>query len=331
MKKSLSLVLVLFLLAIPTLAQDALDATYTLDTGTRIDYPGTWDAELVDELVIISRSDSQQIIIIDYPLLTDFAQIGADTPRTVLEVFVRDIAEIGFDQDALSSFDIQAREAVRYDVPTNNGLASSIFAVRFSNEAIGMVLFFGVPDVTIAAMMDSFNNEEPASETATVRTGDFVAQRDGVYFFSEGAGRFAYPAGWRLSADLSGDIEYATLTAPDQGFRAVVADLTPVVTRDTATAEVLDVTNLNFETTFGLDLVRGMGEVIQIGDHSGVRYDARVMQDGYETAAEVIVVRYSEGGFGLLIAYGDLDAYADVQTALLGSLNNKFYGLRHIN
>lgn len=331
-KKQIALLVVLLLLAVPTLAQtDTLDETYTLDSGTHIDYPAGWDAELVDELVVISRSQTEQVIIIDYPLLLGFGDAGADTPLGVLELFVRDVAELNFDQNNISRLNVAAREAVRYDVPTTNGGNSSIFAVRFSNDAIGMALFFGVSDMTITAMLDSFNNEAPADAPATLAIGEFVPQRPGVYIFNAGEGRFSYPAGWSLSANMSGTLEYATLVSPDSSVTAIIADVTPALRLDTPITTVLDELALDFEATFGVGVSVGVGKVVRLGDHDGVRYLATVTVDGVDSAGELVLVEYTEGGFGFVLMYGDLSQFTAEQSRFIGSLNNKFYGLRHID
>lgn len=331
MKKAIALLVVFLILAVPTMAQDTVPETYTTDAGTNINYPRGWQAELVDNLVIISEGQGQQAIIIDYPLLSVLSETEEITPLRVLEFFVRDVADLQFDQRALSTLEVQTREAVRYDVSTADGLPSSIFAVRFSNDAVGMVIFFGVNEGTIDAMLNTFNNSSAAQDVQTANSGSITTQRTGLYLFRDGAGRFAFPPGWQLTSQRSGDIEYAVLGSPDAALNAVVADLSTVVTLDTAVSEVLNATNLDFETTFGVDLAVGLGEFVVLGDHSGVRYEVDVVVDGETLAGDLTVIEYSEGGFGLVLLYGDLEAYSDVQTLFINSLNNKFYGLDQLN
>src|SRR5688572_6671217 len=104
----------LAILALPAFAQE-LDETYTLDTGTQIDYPSNWDAEESDGLLILTGGTAP-VIVVDYPL---FSSIVVDEDENIAAIAVETIAnEIlsdEIDPDDIYFFEADEREVAAYD------------------------------------------------------------------------------------------------------------------------------------------------------------------------------------------------------------------------
>ena len=325
MKRLLTLVL-LSLFALPALAQDSTQ-TYTLNTGTSIDYPDGWIAETSDDLVILSLGQSSRAIVIDYPIV-DVLTNNIDTTLTnSLLALGREALEVEIAQSDIEPFAVGERSAVRWTTRSDNGSPLSLVAINFDNGSIGMLLTVGVSELTLLDMVASFDNSQPALEATSTPMGQIMApDRDSLFFFNDGA-RFTLPQGWSGNLQRLDPTSVMRLVAPDSSVEAVLMNLLTVVSEDTALADVLDATGFDGRL-LALNYVITNSEAIRIGNRDGLRYTLDVTIEGNQVMGELVITEYSDGGFGLVLAYGTgLETFRSDLNILIGSLNNALYGL----
>jgi hypothetical protein len=318
MKRFALLTLFVLLTASPALAQTNLDATYTLDTGTSINYPAAWNAELQDSFVILSPDEFSRAIILDYPIVGQII-----TPNQTLSDAVSAVADEIFageyDEERITTFTILEREAARYDIEeTATTAPGSIVAVRFSNERIGMLIAINIDTNILEPMLASFDNTSPANDEAVVPTrGATEASTVPDTYFFQAEGRFIIPAGWSYTPRvLNTTIEYVTLQADDNSTTAIIIELSNVVTDSAALDTVIAASGINLQEQFGITF--STGEFVRSDNRMAYRYNITVNgQAGAMTA-----VHFDEGGTGLFIAYGDTATYTHDLNMMLGSFTN---------
>jgi hypothetical protein len=326
MKRYALLLLVTLLVALPTLAQTALGATYTLDTGTSINYPDNWIAELQEDFVILSHTDLSRAIVLDYPLVSQLIQSDPSLTNAV-EVVADQLSEGNYDAELITTFTILGREAARYDLvgdPTSP--SGSIVAVRFSNERIGIVIAINITSNILDPMLESFDNTSPASDNVILQGRGSTAPltaADGYIFQAQG--RFSIPAGWSyIPAMLGENIEYVNLRTADATAGVLIFDLSNVISNNLTLDTVVAASGINFERDFGLGY--DTGEFARQDNREVYRYAVTVNGQ----AGTMVVVHFDNGGTGLFVAYGNTAAHTHDINVLLGSFTDVGATLNYI-
>jgi hypothetical protein len=320
MKRFALVTLLLILSTLPLHAQANLGATYTLDTGTSIDYPQHWDAELQDNLVVLSQNDISRAIVIDYPLVSQLItsdQNLADAVSVVADqVFGGD-----YNADLIAPFTILGRNAARYDIAESpTASPGSIVAVRFSNERIGIIIAINVNNSIFNQMLQTFDNTLPANDNAFLPAGGNTAPatESDTYFYQAG-GRLIVPIGWTVVPRLlNNDIEYVTLQTADSLTTALVFDLSNVLGNSIALDSVVAASGLNLQGEFGVAFNTGTGEFIRSDNRIAYRYNVTVNGQ----AGQMVAVHFDDGGTGLFIVHGNTASYTADISLILGSFNN---------
>jgi len=326
--------LALVFAALPTLAQDELSETYTLDTGTTIDYPGDWDVEEsdTDDVVIFSLGTQSRAIVLDYPIVSALTLEQTISLEGSIQVLARELLNVSIGTAEVENFDIDERDIVRYDASGQNSRVSFV-AVRFRNDTVGMIISIGIDESTLIGMVASFDNVAVPQmpSRADINDGARISERPGVFIFQSG-GRFTYPAQWVYRPARVDGLEYVALTAPDESLSAITIGLSDLTPQSTPLRDVFDAVDLDFEALFGLSFQILNTEEVHIGDHSGVHYELRVTENGQRFDGELVIVRYNAGGFGLALYYGaGMDRYAAERNLISSSLNNSNHGLQYLN
>lgn len=324
MKRLLTLILLLLLFAVPTLAQSA--QTYTLNTGTSINYPDGWNAEVSDNLVILTLGEFSRAIVIDYPVVEMLTNNTETTLTNALLALGRDVLEVNITQSEIENYTVAGRLAERWNTQAS-GSALSLIAVNFDNGGIGMLITVGVSDLTLDEMVASFDNTNPLSAVNASTPGNIAAMDSSRLIFLNDGARFTLPQGWTGNIQATEITDIFRLAANEGDAQAVLINLLRVVNDNTALEDVLDASGLN-NADFGIEYTLGAATPVTIGDHAGLRYALDVTSAGQRISGEIVIVQYSEGGYGFFLAYGaDLETFRSDLNILLGSFNNALYGL----
>ncbi|MDQ7025322.1 MAG: hypothetical protein Q9P44_07155 [Anaerolineae bacterium] len=320
MKRFALITLLLILSTLPLHAQANLGATYTLDTGTSIDYPQNWSAEIQDNLVVLSQSDISRAIIIDYPLVSQL--IASDqTLADAVSVVADQVFGGDYDADLIAPFTILGRNAARYDIAESPTASSgSIVAVRFSNERIGIIIAINVNNSIFNQMLESFDNTSPANDNAFIPSGGSTvpATESDTYFYQAG-GRLIVPIGWTVVPRMvNNEIEYVTLQTADTSTTALAFDLSNVLGNSIILDRVVAASGLNLQGEFGVAFNIETGEFIRSDNRIAYRYPVTVNGQ----AGQMIAVHFDDGGTGLFIVYGNTRSYTSDIHLILGSFNN---------
>lgn len=318
MKRFALVTLLLLLSTLPLHAQVGLGATYTLDTGTSIDYPQDWNAELQDSLVILSQSDISRAIIIDYPLVSQL--ITSDqTLADAVSVVADQVLGGDYDIELITPFTILGRNAARYDIAASGTTSpGSIVAVRFSNERIGIIIAININVSILNQMLESFDNTSPANDDAFIPSGGNTAPatESDTYFYQAG-GRLIVPIGWSVVPRLlNNEIEYVTMQTADSSTTALVFDLSNVMGNSIALDSVVAASGINLQDEFGVAF--NTGEFIRSDNRIVYRYNVTVNGQ----SGQMIAVHFDDGGTGLFVVYGNTTSYTSDINLILGSFNN---------
>ena len=325
MKRFALLTLLISIVALPTMAQTLLGATYTLDTGTSINYPEAWEAELQDDFVVISHTDISRAIVLDYPLVSQLIQTDPSLANAV-GVVADQILQGNYDAEAITTFTVLGREAARYDISGGPNVApGSIVAVRFTNERIGIIIAINVSSNILDPMVESFDNSSPADDNVAIpsRGGEPSTEPDGYIFQAQG--RFTIPAGWSFAPSLLGEnIEYVTLQTADDATIVLIFDLSNVLSNSLTLDTVVAESGINLQSDFGVRF--STGEFVRMDNREVYRYNVTINGQG----GIMVVVHFDHGGTGLFIAYGDTTTYSSDINVLLGSFTDVGATLQYI-
>lgn len=329
MQKIIVSLMFLLVFAFPVAAQTSLGESYTTDVGTTIDYPIGWTLELEDNLVVLTQGSSSRIVMLDYPLVSLLANNRTVPLDSLVEIVANEVIGSAIDSDRILFDTVFNRELARYDIPTRGSNASSaVVAVKFSNNRIGMLVSINVRETTFQSVLSTFDNINPTSDDIILQTR--IAQSAEAFIFPSG-GRFSYPAGWSYTPQRRSGIEYVTLSAPDNGAAMILFDTSERVGESVALDDVLETANLRLAQQFAITLDDTTARTTAIGSREGLRYDATVSQRGETYDAEVTILRYSDNGVGIFVAYGNLAAYAPDINLVLSSFNNLGAILNFVN
>jgi hypothetical protein len=307
------LFLLVTVLAFPALAQ-TLDDTYTLDTGTQVNYPSNWDAEEADGLLILTRNDSR-VLIVDYPL---FSSIVVDQEEDVaafaVEVIANEILGDEINPDEIYFFDSSDGRAVAaYDF--DEAVSGSLFAIEFTNGSMGMLIAVNVDEDFALEMLASFDNTEEISDDVSVSTRE-ASDKPSLYIF-EHEGRFLLPANWTLETRRYVDLQYTIVHSPDEDLTAMLFDLSALLPSGTELADVYEASEIDWEDNFGFELTDD-AEAYNIGEREAIAYPIEVGRDD----GLFIVLRFRNDSIAAAIVYGELDDYESELAFLLGSFND---------
>jgi hypothetical protein len=306
------LFLLLSVLALPAFAQD-LDETYTLDTGTQVNYPSNWDAEESDGLLIFTRNVSR-VIVVDYPLFSSIVvDAEEDVAAIAVELISNEILSDEIDPEAIYFFEADGREVAAYDF--DESVAGSVFAIEFTNGSMGMLIVINVDDDFALEMLESLDNTEEIADDVSVSSSE-AGDSPALYLFQQ-EGRLLYPAGWRLESRRNVDLEYVVINPPDEDFTALLFDLSAVVPSGTDLNDVYEASAIDWEDSYNFEL-RDEAEPYDIGEREAIAYPIEAdNEDGL-----FIILRFRNNSIASIIVYGALEDYEEELAFIVGSFNN---------
>jgi hypothetical protein len=136
-------------------------------------------------------------------------------------------------------------------------------------------------------------------------------------FIFRAAGRFIVPAGWSFTPNrLDNNVEYVQLETADGAATVFIFDISPVVGDSVPYEAVISASGLDLQSELGISL--SSGEMVRLDGRDAYRYALTVNGQ----SGTLLVVRFDNGGAGLVIAYGATDTYAADINVLIGSFNN---------
>lgn len=314
--RHISIILLLLLITFPVLAQNDDYTSYEFDTGTTLDYPAEWDAELDQGILALTLNSETQALIIDYPIIYTLSEAEANiSGRAAVEILANIFLETEIDRRDIYEFKIGVRNIVAYDT-RNRG---SFFAVEFSNMATGMLVTIGINDDLENDLLVSFDNSEE------INPGLFLPAVDGnvtrttpvVYVF-ESDQRVMIPVGWNIALSENDTSPVLILTVPDSDTRLQLLDLSTSVARNTDLEAVLDTVDIDLEETLDMEITSGAIDTV-FSDREAISYD--VLVDGVE--GQLIVLRYADNDIGLVLVSGSDNAPYQLEISqIIGSFNN---------
>ena len=317
MKRFFALLLLL-VLVFPVIAQSDDFDTYEFETGTTLDYPDDWDSELVDGILVLTDSDTSQVLAIDYPFVFTLSDDGEEpTLEEAVEILTNILLDTTIDTDEIYTFKSGGRDVAAYDF--NFALSGSIYAVEFTNGAIGMLAIIEVDEDIENIMLESFDNSEEVVNDVALPSGRSSEARDvPSVFLLQNNQRFVVPAGWELNVRQRDDIQYAILTIPDDDVTVQLFDLSETVTSGTELEDVLEETGIDWEDDFGFEIDDDADDY-NFSDREAISYDVEV--DGSD--GTLIILRFADDAIGMAVIFGDdIDDYETEINQLLGSFNN---------
>lgn len=316
--------LVLFSISWATLAvkaQDTLEETFEFESGTTIDYPAGWSAVLENQLLIITDDSSQsQVIVIDYPFIPILFQNNTDpTPTEAVAGVAEQVLGESINEEEIYTFDIDEREITIYEIDL--ALSGAVAAVPFDNGVYGMLVTIDVPVDLQDAFIASFNSTgEVGTDVAIPSNTDTAAAITPTAYIFQATARFITPVGWSITPRLRDEIEYTTLTAPDDADATVVLiDLSEAVTNGTALSAVVDSAGFDWEDALGVTIDLDSETAFDLADREAIQYE--IEADG--TDGTLVILRFSSNAIGAAVVYGtDVEDYATDVAQLIGSFRN---------
>ncbi len=313
--KHISIVLLLFLLAFPALAQNEGFTTYEFETGTTFDYPAEWDAELDEGVLALTLDSETQALVIDYPVVYTLTEAQANiSGRVAVEILANLLLNTEINRRDIYEFKIGVRNIVAYDVRDGG----SFFAVEFSNRAIGLLVTIGIDEDLENDLLSSFDNSEEVNPGLFLFTGDNVQRTSPVVYVFENDQRVMIPAGWNIILGGEETSPVLILTLPDVDTRLQLIDLSTSVTRNTQLENVLDTVDLELENLLDIEITSGASDYI-FSDREAISYE--VLVDGIE--GQLIILRYADDDIGLVTVSGSDNAAYELEiNQIISSFNN---------
>lgn len=302
-------------------AQDDLDETYTFDeTGTVISYPSDWTANEDNQILIIAASDTQQVIVIDYPLIgVLFQDNPTPTPTEAVAGVAEQVLGTAINQDDIFSFEQDGRQITIYDIDL--ALQGSVLAIEFDNGTFGILVTVELDPDTEDAIISSFNSTEEVANDVAIPSNSATggASVPSAYIF-QGNARFIAPAGWSITPRVRDEVEYVTLGAPEGDDATVILlNLSDALTNGTALSNVIEALEFDWDDAFSLSIDADSEAVFEQTDREAVQYSVDV--DGED--GTLVVLRFSNNALAIAIFYGDdADAYTSDIDQLIGSFRN---------
>lgn len=321
------LMIALLLIASPALAQSETIQNYEFeDTGTSIDYPASWDGELVDGIFIVRDVNQSQVLVLDYPVIASIGDESDDIPIVAVQELVLLLTEEEIPTDDIYQFSLDGRDIYAYDIELT--LSASVYVIQFTNETFGALISIEIDDEIENQMLLSFDNSNPPATDVAVATGQSSFPReDPAVFLFDSDQRFFIPAGWVIELREREDGQYAILSVPDDDVTVWLFDVSPSVTKGTDLDQVLDDSAINWEADFGIVVTSDI-EAYSLGDRDAISYTATID----ETEGYVVVLRYSDENIGVAVVSGEDTANYDLQIEqLIGSFNNLGAVLDYLN
>ncbi len=317
--KRIILLLCILCLSVPIVAQDDLTETYEFETGTTIDYPKGWEAEEVDGLVIIASNDNRQIIVVDYPIVSVLPEDLEQVATGAVEVLANTLLGTEINPDDIYTFELDNRVVTAYDI--NFSVSGFVYAIEFTNGAIGMIVTAEIDNDLSLDILSSFDNSQELTNDVALPIGRNSVVRDvPTVFLFESNQRFIYPANWIVNARRRDTLEYTTLSAPDNDDVTVqLFDLSQTITKGTELEEALStVEDINWEDDFDFAIDNDF-EPYVFGDRDAIQYELEV--DGSQ--GSLIILRYSDDNIGMVAIFGeDIADYELDIIQIIGSFNN---------
>lgn len=316
--KRILVLLVILCLSVPILAQADLTETYEFETGTTISYPKSWVAEEADQLVIISSNSNQQVIVVDYPIVSTFPEDLEEVAASAVEVLANTLLDTTINPDDIYTFELDNRIVTAYDI--NLAISGYVYAIEFTNGAIGILVTVEMNDDLSIDILSSYDNSQEVTNDVAVPVGRNSVARDvPTVFLFQSNQRFIYPPNWEVNARQRDTLEYTILSAPDNADVTVqVFDLSQTITKGTDLEEALDSMDINWENDFGF-IINSDFEPYIFGDRDAIQYDL-ALENG---EGSLIILRYSDDNIGMVAVFGDdLAAYQADINQIIGSFNN---------
>ena len=317
MKRALIILCLSVIFVFPVMAQDSFTTYEFEDTGTTIDYPDSWDAELTDQILILTAGEGRQVLVLDYSLISLFLFETPDfLAADAVAVIAEEVVSSPINEAEIYDFEIDDRVVTAYDI--NLGVNGSVLAIEFSNGAFGILITVEIEEAIVDEMLRSFDNNNDVVDDVAVSGSSEANLVPSAYIF-QGNGRLIYPAGWIVQARLREDVQYVVLSAPnDEQATVVLFDLSEAVTSGTALVDALDEVGIEWADTFAFD-IDDDSDTYTFGDREAIVYDLEVDDaEGY-----LVVLRFDDESIGVVAVYGDdTDDYDTDIAQLIGSFNN---------
>lgn len=312
------LIVLLLLIVFPTQAQNDDTATYELGTGTTIDYPAEWETELLDGVLSFLDGAQSPGLVLDYPIVYTLSEEQANISSIdAVAVVTNLLLNIEIDRRDIYEFKMGVRNVVAYDF--RGGLSGSIFAVEFSNGAMGVLVTIDVDEDIENAMLSSFDSNEEIVTNARQSTNRNPAERDvpTILIFGNER-RVVVPPGWDVSVRQEDDIQYMILNLTDNDLLIQLFDLSETITSGTELGEVLDSIDIDWEAVFGFEIDSGANDYY-FGDREAISYELRID----DAEGTLVVLRFSDDTIGIATITGrNMSDYDMEINQIIGSYNN---------